>query len=102
AAGVVGATQVSRSRPDGYTLLMAATGAIEPPAGTNASSYDVREHFTPIALIAAPPYVLVVNADIPANSVGEFINYVRDKQGEVSFGSSGVGAASHLAGELFK
>lgn len=102
AAGVLGATQVSRAEPDGYTLLMAATGAVIPPEGTDPADFDVTESFAPVALVAAPPYLLVVNPDVPAESVEELVELARAEPGSLNFASSGIGAASHLAGELFR
>src|SRR5690554_2689770 len=69
AAGVIGANQVSQSRPDGYTLLMAATGAIIPGPDDNPATYKVTDHFAPVALVAAPPYILVVNNKVAADNV---------------------------------
>lgn len=102
AAGVVGAMQVSRSEPNGYTLLMAATGAIVPPEGTDASDFNVTDSFSPVALVAAPPYLLVVNSDVEADTVEDLVELAKAQPNSLNFASSGIGAASHLAGELFK
>lgn len=102
AAGVLGASQVSRSEPDGHTLLMAATGAIVPPEGSDPAEFDVTESFAPLSLVAAPPYVLVVNPNVPAENTQELLELARAEPNGLNFASSGVGAASHLAGELFK
>jgi tripartite-type tricarboxylate transporter receptor subunit TctC len=92
ASGITGSTGVGRSDPDGYTLLMAASGAITP-----ANARDLA----PVTLAAAPPYLLVVHPSVPATSVQEFIAYLKAHPGEVNYASSGVGAASHLSSELF-
>jgi tripartite-type tricarboxylate transporter receptor subunit TctC len=102
AAGTTGAAAVSRSTPDGYRLLMAATGALAPSPTAASASYDVKAQFSPVALAAAPPYLLVVNADFPANSVKELIALAKSKPESVAFASSGAGAASHLAALLFE
>jgi tripartite-type tricarboxylate transporter receptor subunit TctC len=92
AAGAVGAASVGRSAPDGYTLLMAASGALTP-----ANSKDLA----PVTLVSAPPYLLAVNASMPVSSVKELIAYLKARPGEVNFASSGPGSASHLSAELF-
>lgn len=102
AAGVIGANQVSRSKPDGHTLLMAATGAIIPAPDVKVEDYRLTEHFAPVALVAAPPYILVVNNDTPANSVTELIALAKNSKEGLTYASSGVGAASHIAGLQFE
>jgi len=92
AAGVIGANGVARSEPDGYTLLMAASGAIVP-----ANAKDLA----PVTLVAAPPYMLLVHSSVPAASTREFIAYLKARPGQLNFASSGVGSASHLSAELF-
>jgi tripartite-type tricarboxylate transporter receptor subunit TctC len=92
ASGITGSTAVGRSDPDGYTLLMAASGAI-----TAANAKDLA----PVTLAAAPPYLLVVHPSLPVTSVRELIAYLKAHPGEVNYASSGVGAASHLSSELF-
>lgn len=102
AAGVIGANQVSRAKPDGYTLLMAATGAIIPPPGMAPSDYRLPDHFSAVALVAAPPYILTVNNDVPANSAAELVALAKDQPGSLAYASSGVGAASHIAALQFE
>jgi tripartite-type tricarboxylate transporter receptor subunit TctC len=92
AAGVVGANGVARSDADGYTVLMAASGAIVP-----ANAKDLA----PVTLVAAPPYMLLVNAAVPVATTREFIAYLKARPGQLNFASSGVGSASHLSAELF-
>lgn len=92
AAGVLGANGVARSEPDGYTLVMAASGAIVP-----ANAKDLA----PVTLVAAPPYMLLVHSSVPAASTREFIAYLKARPGQLNFASSGVGSASHLSAELF-
>ncbi|MGZ3328605.1 MAG: Bug family tripartite tricarboxylate transporter substrate binding protein [Xanthobacteraceae bacterium] len=104
AAGLLGTRQVASSPPDGYTLLMASTGAILALAGdrAGAGSFDITRELAPVSLIAAPPYILVANPSVPAKTAGELIAHARQNPGKVSFGSSGVGSASHLSGALFQ
>jgi tripartite-type tricarboxylate transporter receptor subunit TctC len=101
AGGTVGARQVARSTPDGYTLMLGFTGtlAIAPNMYANAG-YDPRKQFAPIGLIGVAPTSLVVHPSFPANSVAELIAYAKRNPGNVSFGSTDVGSVSHIAGVL--
>ena len=102
AAGLIGTRQVIGAPADGHTLLMASTGAILALAsGQTGGAFDVTRELSPISLVAAPPYILVVNPAVPARSTAELIAYAKANPGKLSFGSSGVGSASHLSGALF-
>jgi tripartite-type tricarboxylate transporter receptor subunit TctC len=92
ASGHIGAEAVAASPADGYTLLMASTAAL--------SERNVAQ-FVPVTLTSASAYVIVANPKVAANSVKELIAFGKANPGKLSFGSSGTGAASHLAGELF-
>jgi tripartite-type tricarboxylate transporter receptor subunit TctC len=103
ASGAIGTRAVMNAAPDGYTLLMASTGAlmaVSAAAGTDGP-FDVSKYLTPIAIGAAPPYLLVANPTLPVKTTAELIKYAREKPDGLTFGSSGVGAASHLSGLLF-
>jgi tripartite-type tricarboxylate transporter receptor subunit TctC len=105
AAGLIGTRQVITSAADGYTLLMASTGAILALAGGQGSAsgaFDVTRELSPVSLIAAPPYILVVNPSVPVRTAAELIAYAKANPGKLSFGSSGAGSASHLSGALFQ
>ena len=102
ASGTIGSEQLVRSPRDGYTLMVTATHHVINPSLYKNLKYDTRTDFTPIALIASVPNVLVVNPSLPVKNVQELIKYAKDKPGVLSFGSTGVGGANHLAGELFK
>jgi tripartite-type tricarboxylate transporter receptor subunit TctC len=93
AAGAIGGDYVAQAKADGYTLLMSST------AGITAKNVD---KLAPITLVSASPYVVVVNARIPAGNIRELIDYAKKNPGKLTFGSSGTGAASHLSAELFK
>ena len=93
ASGQIGADFVSKASPDGYTLLMATTAVIN---DKNVSK------FTGVSLVSADAYVLVVHPSLPINNASELIAYAKSNPKKLSFGSSGIGAASHLSGELFK
>jgi len=104
ASGGIGTRAAAKAAADGYTLLMASTGALMAAAAALApeGNFDVNKFFAPITVVAAPPYLLVVNPQVQANSTAELINLAREKPKAVSFGSSGIGAASHLSGALFE
>jgi tripartite-type tricarboxylate transporter receptor subunit TctC len=104
ASGGIGTRAVAKAEPDGYTLLMASTGALMAASAALAPEghFDVTKFFAPITAVAAPPYLLVVNPSVQANSVAELIALARAKPKSLSFGSSGIGTASHLSGALFQ
>jgi len=104
ASGGIGTRAAAKAAPDGYTLLMASTGALMAASAALAPEghFDVNKFFAPITVVAAPPYLLVVNPSVPANSVAELIKLASAKPKALSFGSSGIGAASHLSGALFE
>jgi tripartite-type tricarboxylate transporter receptor subunit TctC len=103
AGGNIGAADVAKAPPDGYTLLMGAvaTHAINPTLYASIP-YDPIRDFTPIMQVASTPNVLVVNPSIPASTVKEFIAYAKANPNKLNFGSGSTGSAGHLAGELFK
>lgn len=102
AAGNIGAENVARAEPDGYTFLMGTVGT----QAINYSIYkDIRfkpEDFAPVTLIASVPNVLVVNPSLPVNSVQELIEYGKKNPDTLTFASSGAGTSIHLSGEMFK
>jgi tripartite-type tricarboxylate transporter receptor subunit TctC len=102
AGTTLGAEQVARSQPDGYTLLMAtsATLAINKTLYKNLP-YDPVKDFTPIALVAAVPFALITNPQIPAATLSEFIAYAKSKPG-LAYGSAGNGSPQHLGAEMLK
>jgi tripartite-type tricarboxylate transporter receptor subunit TctC len=103
AGGNIGADLVAKSAPDGYTLVMGAiaTHAIN-PALYGRLPYDPLRDFRHVALIVQVPNVLVVNNDLPARSVRDFIALVKSNPGKFDFASGSTGSTGHLAGELFK
>lgn len=102
AGGNIGADLVAKSPADGYTLLMGAvaTHAINPGLYSKLP-YDPVKDFTPVALVAQVPNILVINPSVPAKSVRELIALARAKPGYLNFGSGSTGSTGHLAGELF-
>ncbi len=102
ASGTIGSEMLVQSAPDGHTLMLTATHHVINPGLYKKLKYDTRTDFTPIGLIATVPNVLLVHPSLPVKTVQELIRYAKDKPGTLSFGSTGIGGANHLAGELFK
>ena len=102
AGGVVGATVVAKSSPDGYTLLLGANGALTISPSLTRLPYDAQTDLAPIALIATSQFILVTHPSVPARSVPALIQLARARPGALRFGSAGTGNPGHLAGELFK
>ena len=98
---IVGGEITARSAKDGYTLQMVPEGFV-----INASMYarlpfDPLRDFTPVAIVALVPNVLVVHPSLPARNVKQFIALAQSRPGQLSYGSSSVGSPSHMSGELF-
>ncbi len=102
AAGTIGADQVAKSNPDGYTLLVghSNSNAIAPFVLTNVP-YNPATDFTPITYLGYVPNVLVVKASLPVNTVAQLISLAKANPGQMTYGSSGIGSTQHLAGALF-
>jgi len=102
AAGVIGSKVVIASPADGTTLLYTPSSLSLSVAISKVPPYDLAKDFSPIVNVAISPYALVVNPSVPAHSLKEFIAYAKANPGKLSYGSAGVGSASHLAAELLK
>ena len=103
AGGNVAAEAVARSAPDGYTWLLGNNSILATNQTLYRSlPYDPVKDFAPVSLVAMQPNILVVNPQLPVNSVTDLISYARKYPGKLNYASSGSGAAAHLAGELFK
>jgi tripartite-type tricarboxylate transporter receptor subunit TctC len=102
AGGVIAEQALAQSPPDGYTLIVVATGHALNSYFYTKLPYDPFKDFTPISLIGSSPNMLLVGADSPFRSVGDVIAAARAKPGQLSYGHAGVGTSPHLAGELFK
>ena len=103
AGGTVGAQDVMKAPPDGYTLMLANTGVmVINPALYTKLPYNTLKDFTPIARTAMQPLALLVNPKVPANTLKEFIAYAKSKPGQINYGSAGNGGISHLVPEMFK
>ena len=97
-----GTLQAVKSAPDGYTLVMASIGLAANPSLYKRLAFDPLTDLDPITLIANSPTVLVVPPSFPANTVAEFIAYLKAKPGELNYASYGMGSGPHLATELFR
>ncbi len=102
ASGTIGSEMVAKSPADGSVLLIAATHHVINPSLFRKLPYDTQSAFSPVALVATAPNALLVSKDFPAKNVAELIAMAKNDPGKLSFGSSGIGGANHLAGELFK
>lgn len=102
ASGMVGAAQVAKSAPDGYTLLANASLHVINPSVYDKVPYDSFNDFAPITQIVDVPLVLVVNSEIPVSNVQELISYLKKSKATINFGSAGNASSQHLSGELFK
>jgi tripartite-type tricarboxylate transporter receptor subunit TctC len=97
----IGTEAVSKSPPDGYTLLLtASTHTINPSLYANLP-FDPIKDFAPITLVGETPLVMVLHPSVPAKSVKEFIALAKSRPGQINFGSAGSGSTLHLAGEMF-
>ena len=101
--GSVGAAQATRTRPDGYTLLLGgATTHITEALLKNRPQYEPLKDLEPISPIAITAFALAVHPSVPANNVKELIAYAKANPGKLSYGSAGTGSLNHLTGETFK
>ena len=102
AGGTVGTELVAKSPPDGYTLLVGVTGALTiAPFVYPKLGYDTQRDFTPVAMVAMAPYIIVVHPSVPARNAKELIALAKARPGELRYASAGVGSTPHLCTELF-
>jgi tripartite-type tricarboxylate transporter receptor subunit TctC len=102
ASGAIGAAEVARADPDGYTLLFVASPFTTVAAVSANTGYDPRRSFVPVAPIAVGPLAFLVSSDVPATTMGEFIALARTRPGKLNYGSAGTGSVNHLALEILK
>jgi tripartite-type tricarboxylate transporter receptor subunit TctC len=102
AGGVVASQALATSPPDGYTLIVVASGHATNPFLYEKLPYDTLKDFTPITLLASSPNILLVKADSPFKTLADLIAGARAKPGSLAFGHAGNGTSTHLAGELLK
>jgi tripartite-type tricarboxylate transporter receptor subunit TctC len=102
AGGLIASQALVTSPPDGYTLIVVASGHATNPFLYPKIPYDTSRDFTPISLLASSPNVLLVRADSPFKTLGEMIAAAKAKPASLSFAHAGTGTSTHLAGELLK
>jgi len=101
AGGAIGAAEVAKADPDGYTLLFVASPFTTVAASARNPGYDPVGQFAPVAPIASGPLAFVVAPSVPAATMREFIDLARREPGKLNYGSAGSGSVNHLALELF-
>lgn len=102
AGGNIGMSEVARSTPDGYTILVASSSFVVNPSLYTNAPYDPYKDFAPITLAAASPNILVVNSNFPAKTVKELIDILKKEPGKYTIANPGIGTTPQLAAELFK
>lgn len=103
AGATIGANAVAKATPDGLTLLYGTPGPqIINPSLMPSLPYDPERDFAPIVSLVTAPNLLVVHPSLPVRTVPELIALAKARPGQLTFGSSGIGASSHLAGEMLK
>jgi tripartite-type tricarboxylate transporter receptor subunit TctC len=101
--GALGASEVARARPDGYTFLFGNTSTqVLLPVLMSPPPYDPLRDFASIYILCVSPTVIVVHESVPARTLLELIAYAKANPGKLSYGSAGAGTLTNLAGELFK
>jgi tripartite-type tricarboxylate transporter receptor subunit TctC len=102
ANGIVGHEATARAAPDGYTIMVTSSGFVVAPSVYKKLPYDTERDFTPVTNIARNLGIfVVVNPEVPARTLAEFIAYAKDPGNKVSYSSPGIGNTLHLIGELF-
>jgi len=100
--GTIACQTTARAAPDGYTLMQGYVATHGTSPATRRLPYDPIKDFTPVGMIGGTPNVLVVNASLPVANLKEFVAYLRQNVGRLSYGSAGPGSLTHLTMELFK
>ena len=98
----IGIEIVAKAKPDGYTLLLAATPLAISPSLYKKLNFDTIKDLAPISLVGQIPNILVVRPALPVKTLKEFVAYAKAHPGKANYGSSGIGAPPHLAGELLR
>lgn len=101
AAGVIASQRLARATPDGYTLMSCPVFQITIAPFTHKVDFDPMKDFTPISILATSPFVIAVRADLPVNTLAEFIAYVKSKPGKLNYGSAGPGSFTQIVAVMF-
>jgi tripartite-type tricarboxylate transporter receptor subunit TctC len=102
AGGNTASGQVARATPDGYTIMTISTGFMVNPSLYAKVPYDPIKDFTAVSLVAVSPNVVVVNPQVPAKTLPELVQLIKNNPGKYSYAGPGVGSTPHLGGELFR
>src|SRR6201997_1991227 len=102
AGGNIASGQVARATPDGYTIMAISTGFMVNPSLYAKVPYDPIKDFAAVTLVAASPNVVVVNPQVPAKTLPELVQLIRDNPGKYSYAGPGIGSTPQLGGELFR
>jgi tripartite-type tricarboxylate transporter receptor subunit TctC len=102
ASGAIGATEVARAEPDGYTILFAADPVETLHLAMKNVQFDMQRDFVAITQVTTQPLAVAVHTSVPANTIQEFIALARAHPAKYSFAHSGIGSGQHLSGELLK
>lgn len=98
----IGTNHVAHATPDGRTLILASAAHTINPSLYSKQSFDAIKDFAPVGMVGFVPNLIVVNKDVPVNSMQELIAYAKANPGKLAFGSAGSGSSPHLAGEMLK
>ena len=102
ADGQIGASQVAKAAPDGYTLLVGTTGPmVISPAVETKMPYDTLRDFAPVTQLVTQPIALIVHPSLPVTTAREFVAFAKARPGQLNYGSAGTGNGTHLAAEIF-
>ena len=101
AGGAIAAEVVAKAQPDGYTLFVAALPVVAIVPVLNKVNFDPQKDLAPISNVATNPFVLVVNKDLPIKTLKDFVDYVGQRNDQLSYSSGGVGSLNHLSMALF-
>ncbi len=102
AGGNLGAEQVAKAPPDGYTLLLSSPSISISPSLYKKLNYDPQKDLAPVSVVAGIPNVMLVHPSVPAKTLREFVQLAKSRPGKLNFGSGGAGTTNHLASELLK
>jgi tripartite-type tricarboxylate transporter receptor subunit TctC len=102
AGGNIASGQVARATPDGYTIMAISTGFMVNPSLYAKVPYDPIKDFSAVTLVAVSPNVVVVNPQVPAKTLPELVQLIRDNPGKYSYAGPGIGSTPQLGGELFR
>jgi tripartite-type tricarboxylate transporter receptor subunit TctC len=102
AGGNIASGQVAHATPDGYTIMAISTGFMVNPSLYAKVPYDPIKDYSAVSLVAVSPNVVVVNPSVPAKTLPELVQLIRDNPGKYSYAGPGVGSTPHLGGELFR